>query len=311
MHELLNRRHTLFSAALALLLGLCAVILWRNWPSTAYFSGGTELEYRLTGDGGDAFDPDSAAARLEEAAAGALGRAVRVELLPGDGESLRLLVSAAGGGELSYPEYLTLTNTLINGFPGWVFTPMSGFSQSPGDAGQALAGCALLTAAAVLVLILFLMGRFRRIGGIAAGLAGGAGLLCDLAAAAAFAALARLPLGSESLSAMLAVLAFGVYDTAAVLHETELRLGKKAEPRAALEQALRSRLRFLVICTLTAGSAMLAVTIAGYLAGADALLRFSFPLTAGLAAALFFSAVAAPAGWYELRFGRHLPGRED
>ena len=263
MHELLNRRHSLFSAALALLLGLCAIILWRNWPSTAYFSGGTDLEYRLTGYIDASFDPDEAAGQLETIAAGALDRTVRVELLPADGGSCRLLVTASDGEELSYPEYLTLTNALINSFPGWVFTPMSGLSQSSVDAGQAFAGSALLTAAAVLVLTLFLMGRFRRIGGLAAGLAGAAGLLCDLVAAAAFAALAKLPLGSESLPAMLAVLAFGVYDTSAVLHETELRLGEGADPRAALAEALRSRLRFLIICTLTAGSAMLAVTSPG------------------------------------------------
>ena len=311
MHELLNRRHSLFSAALALLLGLCAIILWRNWPSTAYFSGGTDLEYRLTGYIDASFDPDEAAGQLETIAAGALDRTVRVELLPADGGSCRLLVTASDGEELSYPEYLTLTNTLINSFPGWVFTPMSGLSQSSVDAGQAFAGSALLTAAAVLVLTLFLMGRFRRIGGLAAGLAGAAGLLCDLVAAAAFAALAKLPLGSESLPAMLAVLAFGGYDTSAVLHETELRLGEGADPRAALAGALRSRLRFLIICTLTAESAMLAVTIAGYLVGIDALLRFSFPLTAGLAAALFFSAILAPVCWYELRFGRNLLGGKE
>ena len=140
MHELLNRRHSLFSAALALLLGLCAIILWRNWPSTAYFSGGTDLEYRLTGDIDASFDPDEAAGQLETIAAGALDRTVRVELLPADGGSCRLLVTASDGEELSYPEYLTLTNALINSFPGWVFTPMSGLcrfrpAHSGGGAG--------------------------------------------------------------------------------------------------------------------------------------------------------------------------------
>ena len=110
MHELLNRRHSLFSAALALLLGLCAIILWRNWPSTAYFSGGTDLEYRLTGYIDASFDPDEAAGQLETIAAGVLDRTVRVELLPADGGSCRLLVTASDGEELSYPEYLTLTN---------------------------------------------------------------------------------------------------------------------------------------------------------------------------------------------------------
>ena len=56
---------------------------------------------------------------------------------------------------------------------------------------------------------------------------------------------------------------------------------------------------------------MLAVTIAGYLVEIDALLRFSFPLTAGLAAALFFSAILAPVCWYELRFGRNLLGGKE
>ena len=56
---------------------------------------------------------------------------------------------------------------------------------------------------------------------------------------------------------------------------------------------------------------LLSITVGAYHSDMTALTAFSFPLTAGLAFALYAGLVLTPLLWYEFRFGREIRTEPD
>ena len=98
---------------------------------------------------------------------------------------------------------------------------------------------------------------------------------------------------------------FAVYDITAIFAAMERRPADSAADWAmALRAAQQERGRGLMVNTLMVSAVLLSITVGAYHSDMTALTAFSFPLTAGLAFALYAGLVLTPLLWYEFRFGR-------
>lgn len=79
----------------------------------------------------------------------------------------------------------------------------------------------------------------------------------------------------------------------------------------ALRAAQQERGRGLIVNTLMVSAVLLSITVGAYHSDMTALTAFSFPLTAGLAFALYAGLVLTPLLWYEFRFGREIRTEPD
>ena len=152
---------------------------------------------------------------------------------------------------------------------------------------------------------LYLLLRCRRLQSSPAAAAGMLGILFSLLGMCALSALVGVVFDFSTILAALSLVVFAVYDITAIFAAMERHPADSAADWAmALRAAQQERGRGLIVNTLMVSAVLLSITVGAYHSDMTALTAFSFPLTAGLAFALYAGLVLVPLLWYEFRFGR-------
>lgn len=121
----------------------------------------------------------------------------------------------------------------------------------------------------------------------------------------ALSALVGVVFDFSTILAALSLVVFAVYDITAIFAAMERHPADSAADWAmALRAAQQERGRGLMVNTLMVSAVLLSITVGAYHSDMTALTAFSFPLTTGLAFALYAGLVLTPLLWYEFRFGR-------
>lgn len=305
MIHLTHHRRTLFACTALAVFLLLAGIVQQEFVLSASFGGGTDLLYQIQADLSEADKLDSTAAQIQLATQDILDAPTQVHLTPDEPQNnYRLSITLTAEDALHYDDYRALTNTLINSFTDLTFTPLLAVSNGSAAGARSYLGYAAGGVGTAAVVLLYILIRFRRLGSGCASAAVILSSVLNLAVLLGIYSLLAIPLDILSLLASAALLGFSVYDSIRVFDAiTQSITSASPEDCArALEQGIAGRFRSLVISTLTPSVVLSALTILSYQKGVDAIISFSFPLTVGLCAALYFSAVLAPLIWYELKF---------
>ena len=159
---------------------------------------------------------------------------------------------------------------------------------------------------------LYLLLRCRRLQSSPAAAAGMLGILFSLLGMCALSALVGVVFDFSTILAALSLVVFAVYDITAIFAAMERHPADSAADWAmALRAAQQERGRGLMVNTLMVSAVLLSITVGAYHSDMTALTAFSFPLTAGLAFALYAGLVLTPLLWYEFRFGREIRTEPD
>lgn len=292
------------SAALILLAVLVSVIF--GVKIDIKFTGGTIANYSYTG----VIDEKD----FEKVVEDVTGHDVKVsgskDLMTGQNT---FTVNFTESIALDVEDQNEMTRAIDEAFPDNKIEVVSVNSVSPTMGGDFLLKCVVAVIFAAIVMVVYVGFRFRKIGGISAGIFALVALFHDLCMVYVTFTLFRMPLDDNFMSVMLVILGYSVNDTIVIydrVRENERLYGTKLTNTELVNLSINQSLSRTIHTSVTTIGAMLVVLIMAALNGVDAIVTFTLPLIMGLLSGTYSSICITCPSWVAWKEFRARGGRK-
>lgn len=277
----------------ALVIIVAAVgIIVRGLKVAIEFKGGTMISYTYTGD----IDVNEAQSIIS----GIVDTSVNVR----SGESFEsgsreLTVSFTSDTGLTADRQTQLTDALQENFTEANLQLYDSNDVSPTTGKEFFLKCLVAMVLAAVLIIIYIAIRFRKIGGVSAGLCSVLALLHDLVVAFAASVLFGFEFNSNMVAVILTILGYSINNTIVIYDR--IRENRQLMPKASMNDIINAgcsqSLTRSIRTSITTIGTMLIVTIVVMISGYDSLLSFSVPLLFGLISGTYSSLFVAPVTW--------------
>lgn len=262
------------------------------------FTGGTIATYSYTG----VIDEDDFEKTVEDVT----GREVSVsgsqDLMTGENN---FTVNFSDAVALDVEEQTAMNEAIDAAYPDNKIEIVTVSSVSPTMGFDFLLKCIVAVGFASVVMVIYVGLRFRKIGGMSAGVCALVALVHDLCMVYATFAIFRMPLDDNFMSIMLVILGYSVNDTIIIydrVRENEQLYGNKLTPAEMVNLSTNQSLSRSLHTSATTIFSMLVVLIMALINGVDSIVTFTLPLIIGLISGTYSTlCIACPTwvGWLE------------
>lgn len=253
------------------------------------FSGGTRITYSYTGD----LDYKTTEALIEDT----LGKKVDISESSGlADDSKKIVITLIGNDSLSNEAQQELAAVLTEKYPDNTFELYDSNSVNPSVAGAFFAKSIAAVVLTAVLVIIYVGIRFRKIGGISAGITAFAALLLDVLVAFFTCVIFRLQIDSNFMAVVLTILGYSLNDTIVVYDR--IRENKGIYPNDTTAELVNRSLNTVkirtIVTTLTTFLAVTMIVVVAEFFGLSSLRSFAIPMAMGLVSgclsSLFISA---------------------
>lgn len=256
------------------------------------FSGGTMITYDYTGE----IDSNEVANVVKEIVN--VPVSVRKgENMDSDGKQITISFTSEDG--LNVDRQVEMTNALNENFPDNSLELFDSTDVSPSSGREFLLKCLVAVIFAAIVVIIYIAIRFKKIGGLSAGVCSVLALLHDIIVALVVSILLGFEINSNTVAVILTILGYSINNTIVIYDR--IRENKKLMPKATLNELINAgcsqSMTRSIRTSITTISTMLIVTIVVAISGYTSLLTFSVPLMFGLISGAYSSIFVAPITW--------------
>lgn len=160
--------------------------------------------------------------------------------------------------------------------------------------------CLVAVAFAAVVTIIYIGFRFRKIGGISAGVFSVVALLHDLCMVYGCFVICRFDINANFMAVLLTILGYSINATIIIydrIRENQALKGKKIELEELVNLSVTQTLGRSIHTTVTTVMAMAVVCIVCTIYGVSSIISFAFPLIIGMLAGVYSSNCIAPTLW--------------
>jgi len=256
------------------------------------FKGGTIITYTYTGD----INTNDA----EKIVSDAVGTSVSVS----EGKSLstgdnNLTIQFTSKDGLTADKQAALTDTLQKKFADNSIKLFDSNDVSPTTGREFFVKCLVAVIFASLIIVLYIALRFKKIGGISAGVCAVIALFHDLMVVYATFIVFRFELNANFMAVILTILGYSINDT--IIIYDRIREDKTLMPKSTMREivntACSQTLTRSIRTSLTTLGTMVIVSVVVMISGYDSLLSFSIPLLFGLTSGAYSSIFVATNLW--------------
>lgn len=270
------------------------------------FTGGTIGSYSYTG----VIDEDEFEKVVEDVTGYEVAVSGSQDLMTGKNT---FTVNFPASVALEVEEQNDMTQAIDEAFPDNKIEVVSVSSVSPTMGGDFLLKCLVAVAFASVVMVIYVGIRFRKIGGISAGIFALLALVHDLLMVYSTFVFFRMSLDDNFMAIMLVILGYSVNDTIIIydrVRENEQLYGTKLTAAELLNLSTNQSLsRSLHTSTTTIG-AMLVVLIFALINGVSSIVTFTLPLIVGLISGTYSTLCIAGPSWVAWKEFRARGGRK-
>ncbi len=256
------------------------------------FKGGSRFTYTYTGE----ISLDDAKTTIEAA----LGKSVTVtESTDITGGSAKLVVSLTADESLSTELQQKVTKSLQEKYPNQAVTLGDSNSVNPTIAGSFFAKSLFATAIAGVLVVVYIGLRFRKIGGVSAGITALVALLHDIAITLVFTIIFRLEIDSNFIAVVLTIFGYSLNDTIVVydrIRENQ-RLYPDLSKAELVNQSVNQTMGRTITTSVVTIVAVLAVAVVAELFGLTSLRTFAIPMAVGIISGCYSSVLLASPLW--------------
>jgi preprotein translocase subunit SecF len=265
-----NLKRALIVSAAVMLLGL-AFLAIRGVDLDISFKGGTRIQYSYT----EAPDLD----KLEKAAAEVLGG--DVEIAKDDAGDTKL-VTITMTKNISSDAQEKLHERVAKDFPDSKMAVFNSNTLSASMGLKFLLRCLLALGLAAVLLVVYVGFRFRKIGGITAGISALIALVHDLLIVFFTFVIFGIELDNNFVAVMLTILGYSLNDTIVIFDRVRTLRRRSDAPLAdVVNDSLHHVMRRTIITTVTTGMAILAVLVVAMVMGVTSIISFALPMLFG------------------------------
>lgn len=160
--------------------------------------------------------------------------------------------------------------------------------------------CMVAVIFAAIITIIYIGFRFRKIGGISAGIFSVVALLHDLCMVYGCFVICRFDINANFMAVLLTILGYSINATIIIydrIRENQTLKGSKVELEELVNMSVTQTLGRSIHTTVTTVAAMAVVCIVCVIYGVNSIISFAFPLIIGMLAGVYSSNCIAPTLW--------------
>ena len=241
------------------------------------FKGGTRITYSYTGE----LDYTKTEALIEKT----IDKDVTVSESTGlAGDSKKLVITLVGTDSLSTEAQQNLAKALTKEYKSNTFELYDSNSVNPSVAGAFFTKSIAAVAFAGILVVAYVGVRFRKIGGVSAGLTAFAALFLDVLVAFFACAIFRLQIDSNFMAVILTILGYSLNDTIVIYDR--IRENKSIMPKASTEELVNESLNKVkvrtIVTSITTLMAIIMIIVVSELFGLTSLRSFAIPMVFGM-----------------------------
>lgn len=266
-----NLKRALIISAAIMLVGVACLAIF-GVKLDISFKGGSRFQYEYTET------PDLN--KIEEVAEDVLG--TDVEVVKEEGGTSKL-VTLTLTKRVSNAKRTALHTNLGKAVPQLkTDTPYSQNTLSASMGTKFLLRCVLALGLAAVLLIVYVGFRFRKIGGVTAGVSALIALVHDLLIVFFTFVIFGIELDNNFVAVMLTILGYSLNDTIVIFDRVRTLRRRSDAPLAdVVNDSLHHVLRRTIITTVTTCVAILAVLVVAIVMGVDSIISFALPMLLG------------------------------
>ncbi len=284
-----NRKIFALISAGLLFVGLIANLIMGVELDIA-FKGGTLLKYSYDGNLDENSVVDFVQSKLPDA---------EVELIE-NGESGFNVISISLTDDLDSATQTTFKDTLAKQYPNNKIEELSTNSLQPSNGRSFFIKCLVAIALASVFLVIYVGLRFRRIGGISAGVMALLALLHDVLIAYFIFVLFRIPLDDNFVAVVLTLLGYSLNDTIVIydrIRENRGKMDKKCSISDIVNLSLNQSLSRNVNTSVCVFIAIATVAVIALFTSMESIISFAVPLTFGVISGFYSSTFLCTPLW--------------
>ena len=292
------------SGALIALVLVCSVVLGVDMD--IQFKGGAILTYGYEGT----IDLNEVRSEAENVLGSGLSIQTGSNAATGDNT---VIITMPGASNISTEQLAQLDDAFASAFADNNFEQLTVRNVDKVIGNEFLQKSLVAVAAAVVLILLYIMVRFRNIGGLPAGVMAVIALLIDLCMVYGVFVIGRIPLNANFIAAMLTILGYSINDTVVIydrIRENRTLYGNKLGFDELVNTSISQSLRRSLNTTITTCLALGVVCVVSIVFGLDSIYTFAVPLMAGMISGVYTSLCITSSLWafWEHRKSRN-PGK--
>lgn len=283
------KKYLIISGAL-LLIGIITTCIFGP-VLDIQFKGGTKLTYSYNGE----ISYSDAEQALKDVFDGAFNVSGSSDL---SGDSQKLVVSMTSSVDTKTVD--AAEKALKEAFPDNNIVNAEAISVEPSVGGRFFAKALVAVIIASVLVIIYVGFRFRKIGGISAGITALAALVHDILIAFFVCVIFRLPIDANFIAVVLTLLGYSLNDTIIIydrVRENRRMYGNKLSLGEMVDKSNNETLTRTIVTAATTLSAVIIVLIVSEIMGLTSLRTFTIPLSVGLISGSYSSICLAPCIW--------------
>lgn len=211
-----------------------------------------------------------------------------------------LTVQFSGTTTISTKLQKSITDAIQKQFPDNKFSLEQSSSVDATMGMSFLWKCIVAVAIAGALMVLYVTLRFKKIGGLSAGVMGLVALFHDVAIIYFFYVIFRMPIDSSFMAVALMILGYSLNDTVVVydrVREERKNLGYKADIADVFNLAATKVMRRTIITSITTIAAVVIVYVVAFIYNLDSVKAFALPMIVGLVSGCYSSLCIAGPLW--------------
>ena len=257
------------------------------------FRGGALVEYSYTGT----VDQET----VDQAIADALGQPVTVTITDGRTDAAgnstnTLTISLSGSDGISLDDQQAIDDQLAAAYPDSTFEMIQSSSVPPTMGSMFFAKCLVAVGLAAVLLVVYVAFRFRKIGGMSAGVMSLVALFHDVLMVYFTFVIFGFPLDDNFIAVVLTILGYSLNNTIVVydrVRENRRLLGPKASYEELVDTSINQTLTRSINTSLCTFLAIAVVFIVGLVFNLSSVTTFALPMMIGIVTGCYSSVCLA------------------
>ncbi|WP_040197692.1 protein translocase subunit SecF [Candidatus Soleaferrea massiliensis] len=288
--DFIGKRKIFFTIALCIIgvALICSFVF--GVKMDVQFSGGTIATYSYTGD----LSADEVKAAVKDA----VGKESSIQEQQDASGNKNVVITVAS--KLNVDETAGLTKALQEKFADNSLEVMQMNTVDPTIGGEFLAKSLFALLLAAVLIIIYVAIRFRKIGGLSAGVMGVLTLCNDMLVVFAVFVIFRIPLNDNFIAVELMILGYSINDTIIIydrIRENRRLLGPKVPIRELVNKSITQSFARSINTSVTTALAIGTVCVISLIFNISSIVTFAFPMLIGVAYGAFSSLCICGSLW--------------
>ena len=260
------------------------------------FTGGTILKYSYSGELTENQVSDAA----QNATKDMISFSFSENLASSDANSHLVSLEFTNSKAISPSEQKEITDQLKKAFPDNNFTPEESTSVDPSKGDSFFKKCIAAVILAAVLIIGYVAVRFKKIGGLSAGVMAVVALVHDLIIVYFTFVVFRMSLDDNFIAVVLMILGYSVNDTIVIydrIRDNRKKMGPKVTTSEVSNASVNQCLTRTICTTITTLAATGSILVVAFIYNIESIISFALPMMIGLVSGCYSSICIAVPLW--------------